>query len=647
MALRQHNDRSLIPRKVLALLGNALFALLVVACGGSAQPAVAADSSEDGNQNCCDASNPGCAAPAYNGVRVALVVGNDSYSGALRALSNGANDARAMTAILKGSYRVRCMLNLDRVTFNRELDAFRKHIEVTAEQHKDESVNARALLYFSGHGFSVDGENYIVLSGSVTDKADLSDNHARLIAGIAATIGSHVNFKTSLIFDSCRNFIQGQPNQPAFADKGFTPPVVFDGMDIVYSTGPFSFARDEFDEVNRTNTGAYAHTVRKFSAFEGLTAGQLLVSNVASDPAMRAIGQTPSAAPGGFFDLYSWSGASSGCASTEAYIVNTIGFCQSKGNPEQCMKPEVCKSLQTMAKSVPVCPQTKLDVVFPNEMQICNAVAQAASTSVLLDVANVAGLAPDNPARANAAAAAVAIQSQADRKRLASLWRPALSQQLSAIDNLRVLPGNQTALRTETTRIQQGINQKIQTSQDVLASAKVVQALPSTTFNIDSVELKVVPSQISGSTGRLKTKGPLVANCALLPCTEDFVMAQVPTENGALKGWIEADKVVPISPTCSASLEYAENSFTPTTESLLSLRKAVSKDCIGAGATAVIVAVVRPDTDDAKLVTASQRVAFVRNSLFGSSIDPDKIRTSFAKADDAGSATPITLQVYR
>jgi hypothetical protein len=647
MALQQYRDRSLMRRSALALLGSALFALAVVASGGLGQRAAAADSPESGNQDCCDASNPGCAAPAYNGVRVALIVGNDNYHGALHVLSNGANDARAMAAILKDSYRVRCVLNLDRVGFNRELDAFRKHIEATAEQHKNEFVDARALLYFSGHGFSVDGENYIVLSGTVADKADLIDNHARLIAGIAVTIGSHTNFKTSLIFDSCRNFIQGQPSKPDFADKGFTPPVVIEGLDIVYSTGPFSFARDEFDEVNRTNTGAYAHTVRKFSTFDGLTVGQLFVSNVASDPDMRVIGQAPTAAPGEFFDPYSWTGTSSGCGSVEAYIVNTIGYCQPKGNPEQCMKPEVCKSLQTMSKSVPICPRTKLESVFPDEIKICGAVAQAGSATELLNVANVPGLSPGNPVRTNAAAAALTIQSQAERKRLASLWRPALSGQLSAIDNLRVLPGNQTALRTETTRIQQGINQQIQSSQDVLASARDIQALPSATFNTDTVELKVVPSPISGSTGRLKAKGPLVANCALLPCTEDFVMAEVPTENGALKGWIEADKVVPTNPACSAALEYAENSVTPTPDSLLLLRKTVSKDCVGTGAAAVIVAVVPPDSNDARLVTASQRVAFVRNRLFGSSIDPDKIRARFAKADDAGSATPVTLLIYR
>src|SRR6185369_268068 len=104
-------------------------------------------------------------------------------------------------------------------------------------------------------------------------------------------------------------------------------------MDIIFSTGPFSFARDEFDEVNRTNTGAYAHTVRKYSAFEGLTAGQLFVSNVGNDPAMRAIGQSPSAAPGEFFELFSWTGLGSGCVSTEAFIVNAIGACRSSGDP--------------------------------------------------------------------------------------------------------------------------------------------------------------------------------------------------------------------------------------------------------------------------------------------------------------------------
>jgi hypothetical protein len=50
--------------------------------------------------------------------------------------------------------------------------------------------------------------------------------------------------------------------------------------------------------------------------------------------------------------------------------------------------------------------------------------------------------------------------------------------------------------------------------------------------------------------------------------------------------------------------------------------------------------------DELTLLRAGDRVEFVRNSLLDKAIDPSRIQTIFVRTKEAGSAAPISVQVF-
>ena len=84
--------------------------------------------------------------------RVALVVGNSTYSHIAR-LPNPENDAADMAAALQRlGFEVTTAQDADRTSLNEALRVFTR-----------ESVGAdRALVFYAGHGLEMDGVNYLV-----------------------------------------------------------------------------------------------------------------------------------------------------------------------------------------------------------------------------------------------------------------------------------------------------------------------------------------------------------------------------------------------------------------------------------------------------------------------------------------------------
>jgi hypothetical protein len=85
-------------------------------------------------------------------VRLALVVGNSSYSG-LPKLANPANDAQAIADKLRGiAFRTTLVLDASEQDLRREVRKF-------ASESADADI---ALVFYAGHGAQVNGENYLL-----------------------------------------------------------------------------------------------------------------------------------------------------------------------------------------------------------------------------------------------------------------------------------------------------------------------------------------------------------------------------------------------------------------------------------------------------------------------------------------------------
>ena len=127
--------------------------------------------------------------------RVALVVGNDAYTG-LPALSNAVSDARAMGASLRDSgFQVTAIENAG-------LKALATGVQKFLDNLDRGDV---ALFYYSGHGLQLRGENYL----APVDLAARDPIEARYGSVNAMEVLERMEISGAdlqiMILDACRN----------------------------------------------------------------------------------------------------------------------------------------------------------------------------------------------------------------------------------------------------------------------------------------------------------------------------------------------------------------------------------------------------------------------------------------------------------
>ncbi len=142
-----------------------------------------------------------------NGKRVALVIGNANYKNATQ-LPNDLNDAEDMKNTLANlGFEVMFVPDANKEQMIDSLTMFGEKLQ----------GGAVGLLYFSGHGVEVDGEQYIVPTDAVLKTKDYVDSEAISVKKILKKMGgdnkSTLNF---LILDACRN----NPFSKAWGVKG-------------------------------------------------------------------------------------------------------------------------------------------------------------------------------------------------------------------------------------------------------------------------------------------------------------------------------------------------------------------------------------------------------------------------------------------
>ena len=175
-----------------------------------------------------------------SGRRVALVIGNSVYK-TLPSLPNPANDVEEVASTLRAAgFDVTIGVNVDRIGLE---DTVRRFLRSTS--------NAEAgLIYYSGHGIQVGGDNRIIpIDAKLKDPADLEVETINV-----KTIFAYMqqNSKTQLIYlDSCRNnpfqsrsFLVGPEKQMAIAGVGLAPQTSPPSSLIAYSTQPGAVAED-------------------------------------------------------------------------------------------------------------------------------------------------------------------------------------------------------------------------------------------------------------------------------------------------------------------------------------------------------------------------------------------------------------------
>ena len=127
--------------------------------------------------------------------RFALVIGNKDYT-AIGALKNPINDAMDISkAFQQLGFEVTTITNADYKKMLNSFSAFTKNLQ----------KNDVVVFYYSGHGISYDGKNYLIpTDASITCLEEVEEN--ALTLGRLMTSVEAKNVKNSFVFlDACRN----------------------------------------------------------------------------------------------------------------------------------------------------------------------------------------------------------------------------------------------------------------------------------------------------------------------------------------------------------------------------------------------------------------------------------------------------------
>ena len=162
--------------------------------------------------------------------RIALVVGNNNYSGRIAKLNNPVNDARSIKEILgKRGFEIIYLEDGSKKSMRNSLDKFYKKIE----------KGGVGMFYFSGHGIEVDGQNYLIpIDAEIEEKSD-TEYEAIALNKITKRMQNSGNRLNIVVLDACRN----DPFSRAVGAGGLAKvePI---GMFVSFATGAGSVASD-------------------------------------------------------------------------------------------------------------------------------------------------------------------------------------------------------------------------------------------------------------------------------------------------------------------------------------------------------------------------------------------------------------------
>lgn len=188
---------------------------------------------------------------------LAVVIGNDKYYKDAK-LENAVNDAKAMADIFKRlGYDV--ILGLD--------CSMKESTDILIEFEKQLPSYDASIFYFAGHGFQVDGENYLASIECPVDFPNKYDCPRTCITmtELLRVLKTNSNKVNIVIIDACRKSFERGGN------SSFTPVQAPKGTLIAFSTSPNEGALDKGFEGHSIYTGVLLKFIgRKLISVEQL-----------------------------------------------------------------------------------------------------------------------------------------------------------------------------------------------------------------------------------------------------------------------------------------------------------------------------------------------------------------------------------------
>jgi formylglycine-generating enzyme required for sulfatase activity len=197
-------------------------------------------------------------APAHAEKRVALAIGNDRYPNlsANEQLQKAVNDARAVGGALKQlGFEVMFGENVGRQALVDRIDAFARRL----------SAGDTAFFFFSGHGVSLGGANYILPADIPDVEADQESRLARTALAehdIVSDLQARGVRVAVVVLDACRtNPFARAGSKGVGGERGLAPPPQVRGVFSLYAAASGQAARDRLSDDDRNPNSVFSRVL--------------------------------------------------------------------------------------------------------------------------------------------------------------------------------------------------------------------------------------------------------------------------------------------------------------------------------------------------------------------------------------------------
>jgi Do/DeqQ family serine protease len=212
--------------------------------------------------------------PARAEKRVALVIGNDRYANLTtnEQLHKAVNDARAIGAALtRLRFEVMSAENVDRSALVDKLDAFTQRL----------APGDTAFFFFSGHGVTLGGVNYILPS----DVPDIGENQESRLSHAALSEQEIVTDLKArgvgvavVVLDACRtNPFRRSGGKGVGGEKGLMPPQQVKGVFSLYAASSGQAARDRLSDDDRNPNSVFSRVLAPVLTRPGIDLATLAI----------------------------------------------------------------------------------------------------------------------------------------------------------------------------------------------------------------------------------------------------------------------------------------------------------------------------------------------------------------------------------
>jgi uncharacterized caspase-like protein len=176
--------------------------------------------------------------------KIALLIGNEAYGNEIGRLANPHNDVALLEQALKGlGFEVTVARDTSLGALTRAFNAYARRVQAAGP-------GAIGFFYYSGHGASDGGTNYLIpVDVKTAETGELWDQSMQLTEITRKLKRDASNATHFVVFDACRNTLKlTQPGSRAVVQsKGFVPVAQENGMLIAYATAEGELATDVGD----------------------------------------------------------------------------------------------------------------------------------------------------------------------------------------------------------------------------------------------------------------------------------------------------------------------------------------------------------------------------------------------------------------